>query len=204
MFFNRKEERLFGVSTWVKKKYHLKSCKTALGMVEFDNEGRYLINEIEDLLVYNIYFPSGTSGELRQAFKYNFLDHLFDHIQSLSPNDKQRLVLAGDFNICHQDIDIHHPIEATKRGLTGFLPQERRWMDKLVSAGLIDTLREVKGNLPKQYSWWSFRANSRAKNLGWRIDYIFTDLALKHRIKDAMLLPQVSGSDHCPMLTVLD
>ena len=189
-----------GVSTWIRKPWRVNRCLQGLGEARFDQEGRYLVTCLEDIDIYNIYFPSGTSGEERQTFKYEFLEHLLQHLKNLPKSQRSRLLIGGDFNICHRAIDIHHPDEATKRQLTGFLPEERAWMDRFVSLGFSDCLRQALGDQPKQYSWWSYRANSRAKNLGWRIDYLFLEDSLKNRLKSAALMPEIHGSDHCPMV----
>lgn len=170
----------------------------------FDSEGRFLFTDHESFLLYNTYFPSGTTGEVRQDFKYQFLDSFLSHLQSLSQKDKDRLIICGDFNICHRDIDIHHPEVAAKRELSGFLPPERAWIDSLLDFGFIDSYRQVHGDKTGQYSWWTYRAGARPKNLGWRIDYFFVSKALSSRIVDADLLSAVTGSDHCPISLTLD
>lgn len=170
-----------------------------IGRPEFDSEGRVLVLEHPEFLLYNIYFPSGTSGEERQGFKYDFLSALNKHILALSEAERQKLIILGDVNICHREIDIHHPEEATKKKLTGFLPEERAWFDQFLELGFVDSFRLLNGDKPQQYSWWSFRARAREKNLGWRIDYILVAEALKSRVSAAWLSPQVLGSDHCPI-----
>lgn len=170
-----------------------------IGKKNFDSEGRFIISEHPEFTLYNIYFPSGTSGEERQAFKYSFLKAFYRHLSDLTPSKRSRVVLCGDFNICHREIDIHHPAEATKRGLTGFLPDERKWMTSLCELGFVDCFRHVHGDLPHQYTWWTFRAGARKKNLGWRIDYFFVSKALADKITAADILSDVQGSDHCPI-----
>lgn len=169
-----------------------------------DHEGRFLITEVDDILLYNLYIPSGTTGEERQNIKYGFLDYFLSHLEGLSKKDRERSVLCGDFNICHEDIDIHHPETATKRELSGFLPKEREWIGKLLELGYLDTFRHLYPAKSDQYTWWSYRAGSRGKNLGWRIDYFFVADALKSRIKDAGILSTVMGSDHCPIFLELE
>lgn len=190
-----------GVMTIVKNsiKDRIKSHSTTLGNLEFDREGRFSLTEFEDLTLYNIYFPSGTSGDHRQSFKYEFLDYFLSHLQSLPEKKRKNLIICGDFNICHKEIDIHHPKEATKRQLTGFLPEERAWMDKFTENGFTDCYRHLHGEKPHQYTWWTFRAGARGKNLGWRIDYFFVSNELSKQIKQAEILSEVTGSDHCPI-----
>lgn len=183
---------------------HPVEIRTGLGEEMFDREGRYLITDYGSFLLYTIYFPSGTTGDERQGFKYQFLEHLYDHLASLDISTRSRMVIVGDFNICHREIDIHHPVEATRRALSGFLPEERAWMDRFVSLGFTDTFRLVHGDQLGQYSWWSFRANSRQKNLGWRIDYCFVSDSMRPLVKGATIHKTVTGSDHCPVSVELD
>jgi exodeoxyribonuclease III len=181
--------------------------QTGIGDAAIDSEGRVLVHRLqigsEELFIANCYFPSGTSGELRQEFKYYFLDKLYSFIDTLPKSIRKSLIVCGDFNICHKELDIHHPNEAEKRGLSGFLPKERAWMDSFVKLGFTDSFRHCHSLATDQYSWWTFRAGARVKNKGWRIDYIFVADELKHRIKNAWLLPDVFGSDHCPAVLEL-
>lgn len=170
----------------------------------FSDEGRILIAKFKDFTLYNLYFPSGTSGEERQTLKYEFLELLLAHLAALPVAERSRLVVCGDFNICHQPIDIHHPREAERRRLTGFLPEERAWMDRFVALGFVDSYRHLHPNTAEHYSWWTYRAGARKKNLGWRIDYQFVASALAPRIKRAELLTTTLGSDHCPTLLEID
>ena len=193
-----------GVATFFSDK--LSKCENCFGIeqVAYDREGRFIISDLGEFLLYNIYFPSGTSGEERQAYKYSFLDAFYDHLKRLPTRDKKRLIICGDFNICHREIDIHHPAEATRRQLTGFLPEERAWIDRFIALGFIDAFRMINGDEPKRYTWWSYRAGSRGKNLGWRIDYFFVSEELKNRVKQAKIMENVTGSDHCPISLVLE
>jgi len=190
-----------GVTTLTKNSgaFAIANHTPGFGVEEFDNEGRALICDYGPILLYNTYFPSGTSGEVRQNFKYSFLNQFAAHISQLSAKDRKRLVICGDFNICHKDIDIHHPREAERLKLTGFLPEERKWMDEFCELGFVDSYRHVHGEKPASYTWWSFRANSRAKNLGWRLDYFFVSKELKSKVVAAEIFDQIGGSDHCPI-----
>jgi exodeoxyribonuclease-3 len=170
------------------------------GMQQADFEGRTLQIFIDDLLIINTYFPSGSSGEDRQAYKMEFLEDYKKWIQTILKKNKKTIVL-GDYNICHKAIDIHDPIGNKKS--SGFLPEEREWMDGFFELGMTDSFRKINQE-PHQYSWWSLRADSRNRNKGWRIDYINTSKALKTYIKDAYILPNVKHSDHCPIGLVLD
>ncbi len=167
----------------------------------FDYEGRVLRLDFEQYSVLSIYFPSGSSGDLRQDVKYKFLDFIFDYIQALR-NKIPQLIICGDYNICHKAIDIHAPKRNEKS--SGFLPEERAWMDKWFGTEMLDSFRQINGELPDQYTWWSYRANARANNKGWRIDYISLTENLKDRLRDATICPQAFHSDHCPLYALLD
>lgn len=194
-----------GVVSYVKDGFTFQENKlaTAIGIEKFDSEGRFLILHHKDFILYNIYFPSGTTGERRQDFKYEFLDALLEHLKSLPKTQRNKLIVTGDFNICHKEIDIHHPREAEKRKLSGFLPDERKWMDTFTELGFVDSFRQLHGESEQKFSWWSYRANSRGKNLGWRIDYFFTAKTLEKKISNASIMHNVMGSDHCPIVLEL-
>jgi exodeoxyribonuclease-3 len=195
-----------GVATLTHKNLPLKEkdIRFGLGVEEFDSEGRFVITPFKDFTLYNMYIPSGTTGELRQDFKYSFLDTLSTHLKALTPSERKKVILCGDFNICHQEIDIHHPETASKRELSGFLPAERAWIDRLCEMGFVDTFRLAQGEVSDSYTWWSYRAGARKKNLGWRIDYFFVASEMASKVKNAEILPQVEGSDHCPITLELD
>ncbi len=203
VFSPAKKSGYSGLATFVRAENAIPKAVKGIGVKEFDSEGRFLITKHKGMLLYNVYIPSGTMGEQRQDFKYKFLDAFEQHLSGLSKGDFSKLVICGDFNICHRDIDIHHPREAEKRQLSGFLPDERKWMDRFTDLGFIDTFRYVQGEVKDIYSWWSYRAGARKKNLGWRIDYFFTAKALAKKIKRADILSQVPGSDHCPIVLEL-
>jgi exodeoxyribonuclease-3 len=171
-----------------------------MGMLKYDNEGRVLRTDFPEFTVINVYIPSGTTGNIRQDFKMEFLEDFMPFIQGLQKK-KARLLICGDFNICHKPIDINHP-ERHQRS-SGFLPEEREWFNRLLALGLTDTFR-MFNDKPGQYSWWSYRAGSRGKNLGWRIDYHLVTDALKSCVKDAGILSKVVYSDHCPVSVSLD
>lgn len=162
-----------------------------------DFEGRVIQADFGDITVVNAYFPSGTSGEERQGYKYVWLEEFFDHINALRKKRK-KLVIVGDYNIAHREIDIHDP-KGNKKS-SGFLPEERAWMDKWTAAGFIDTFRHLHPETTGAYSWWSQRFPSvRLQNKGWRIDYICATDTLKNNIKSAAIYPDVKHSDHCPI-----
>jgi exodeoxyribonuclease-3 len=166
------------------------------GIKEYDFEGRILLADFQDVTVMSVYHPSGSSGDDRQAFKMKWLADYQEYINDLKKSRKN-LILSGDFNICHKAIDIHNPISNAKT--SGFLPEEREWMENFIQSGFIDTFRFFDPS-PHQYSWWSYRANSREKNLGWRIDYNLASKNLEKRLKSASILPNAMHSDHCPVV----
>ncbi len=183
-----------GVAIFTKQKP--KHIEYGCGIKEYDDEGRILRIDFEEFSVMSVYHPSGSSGDLRQAFKMEWLEAFLNYINQLKatyPN----LVICGDFNICHKAIDIHNP--KSNANTSGFLPEEREWMEQFINSGFVDSFRYFNQE-PHQYSWWSYRAGSRAKNLGWRIDYNFVTENLKNRISRSVILPSAIHSDHCPVL----
>jgi len=160
-----------------------------------DLEGRVIRLDFGDLTLINAYFPSGSSGDIRQVYKYQWLEEFYEYIHDLKI-ERPNLIICGDYNICHKPIDIHNPV--SNKNSSGFLPEERAWMDKWFDNGFVDTFRELNVD-PHHYSWWSFRANARTNNKGWRIDYISVSKPLKERIKSAAIYPDVKHSDHCPV-----
>ena len=165
----------------------------------YDNEGRFLRADFGDLSVVSVYHPSGTTGDERQAFKMVWLDFFRNYVNALR-KERPNLVLSGDYNICHEDIDINNPRKHDTS--SGFLPEERQWMTDFLSDGYIDTFRHLVKE-PNRYSWWSFRAGARQKNLGWRIDYHIVTDNMKDRIAGVDILPEVMQSDHCPIVLEL-
>lgn len=161
-----------------------------------DEEGRVIQMDFKDVRLINAYFPSGTSGEERQAFKYKWLDDFLKWLNTLKKKHP-KLILAGDYNIAHKEIDIHDP--KGNKNSSGFLPDERKWMDKFFASGWIDTFRYFHPE-PHRYTWWSQRFPSvRLQNKGWRIDYINVTEPLKKNLKAADIFPEVKHSDHCPV-----
>ncbi len=160
-----------------------------------DFEGRVIRADFGNLTLVNAYFPSGTTGEERQTYKYQWLSEFFEYIADLRKS-RPNLVVCGDYNICHKPIDIHNP--AGNKNSSGFLPEERAWMDRWFESGLIDTFRHFNKE-PHHYSWWSNFAGARANNKGWRIDYLSVTLPLERRLKHGEIRPDVKHSDHCPV-----
>jgi exodeoxyribonuclease-3 len=162
-----------------------------------DYEGRVIRIDIDDLTIVNCYFPSGTSGDERQNYKYQWLDEFNSWIENLK-KERPNIIVAGDYNIAHRDIDIHDP-KGNKKS-SGFLPEEKVWMDQFIASGWIDSYRHINPTTTGAYSWWSQRFPSvRLNNKGWRIDYLCTTADLKNRIQSATILPMIKHSDHCPI-----
>lgn len=165
----------------------------------YDREGRVIRADFDDFSLLNVYMPSGSSGEIRQQFKYDWLDFFFEYALALK-KEFPRLVICGDFNICHKPIDIHNP--KANANSSGFLPAEREWMGKFFDSGFVDTFRHFNQE-PHNYTWWSYRAGARGKNLGWRIDYFTTTEILQPELKRSVILKNAVHSDHCPLLLEL-
>jgi exodeoxyribonuclease-3 len=164
------------------------------GIEYMDFEGRVIRADFENLSVISLYLPSGTNLD-RLEHKFKFMDDFQNYINTLK-KEYPKLVICGDYNICHRAIDIHDPVR--NKNVSGFLPEERQWIDTFMNNGFIDSFRYLNPQ-PHQYSWWSYRANARNKNKGWRIDYNLVSENLKNNIKRAYLLPDAKHSDHCPV-----
>lgn len=171
------------------------------GIKAYDDEGRVLRLDFgSDLSVMSVYHPSGSSGDDRQIFKMRWLSDFTNYVEELQKT-RPNLVLSGDYNICHREIDIHNP--KSNANTSGFLPEEREWMEQFINAGFIDTFRHFNKD-PHHYSWWSYRAGSRGKNLGWRIDYNMVTRNMESRLRRAVILPDAMHSDHCPVLLEIE
>jgi exodeoxyribonuclease-3 len=172
-----------------------------MGNHKYDNEGRFIRADYGDISVISVYHPSGSSGDERQDFKMIWLGDFLDYVNELK-KERPRLIISGDYNICHKPIDIHDPIRNATS--SGFLPEERAWVTKFLENGFVDSFRHFHPDEPKQYTWWSFRAGARSKNLGWRIDYHMTTENITPNLKRSVILPSAVHSDHCPVLLEVD
>ena len=172
-----------------------KKVEYGCGNFQIDIEGRLIRADFNNYSVLSVYFPSGSSGEKRQEFKFMFLDYFQNYISKLKKSIPN-LIICGDFNICHKEIDIHNP--KRNKNTSGFLIEERNWVTNFLNSGFIDSFRFFHLDSDK-YTWWSYRARARQKNLGWRIDYNMVSKSLENCIFSARILSDVIHSDHCPI-----
>lgn len=168
------------------------------GIETMDFEGRNLRVDFDEVSIMSLYLPSGTNLD-RLNFKLNYMDEFQEYINNLK-QEIPNLVICGDYNICHEEIDIHNP---KMKGVSGFLPEERTWIGNFINNGFIDSFRYLNQDV-QQFSWWSYRANARANNKGWRLDYAMVSDTLKDKISRAYILPEAKHSDHCPIALELD
>jgi exodeoxyribonuclease-3 len=169
--------------------------KKGFGIKKFDNEGRVLVADYEKFVLMNIYYPNGKASPERLKYKLDFYDAFLEYAEGLRAKGKN-LVICGDVNTAHKEIDLAHPKE--NETVSGFLPVEREWMDKFFGCGYVDTFREFNKE-PEQYTWWHVITRARERNIGWRIDYFFVNEEFRHNVKSAFIQPEVMGSDHCPI-----
>ena len=175
-------------------KYKPLHVEYGTGISYMDFEGRNIRLDFKGFSIMSLYLPSGTNLD-RLQFKLNYMDDFLEYVKKLNTNINN-LIIAGDYNICHKAIDIHDPVR--NKNVSGFLPIERDWLQKFIDSGFIDSFR--KFNLsPNNYSWWTYRANARANNKGWRIDYIMVSSSMKENLKSANILSDIVHSDHCPI-----
>ncbi len=177
-----------------------KHIEYGMGIEAYDNEGRILRADFDGYSVISAYFPSGTSGEDRQAVKDQFLEDFLPYAKELRKTHP-KLIISGDYNIAHTAIDIHNPV--SNKNSSGFLPHERAWMTRYIESGFVDSFRQLNPDA-QEYSWWSFRANARANNKGWRIDYQMVSEPIAGLCRSAAILGNIEHSDHCPILLEID
>lgn len=177
-----------------------KNISIGMGIEIYDREGRVIRADYEDFSLISVYMPSGSSGDDRQAFKMKWLADFRNYIDALK-KQLPNLIISGDYNICHKAIDIHDPIR--NKNSSGFLPEERDWMESFVQSGFVDSFRHFNQQ-PDHYTWWSYRAGARKNNKGWRIDYSMVSEPLLSRMQHAEILNDVVHSDHCPVVLEID
>ena len=176
------------------------SVSYGFGISEFDSEGRILIADYGKFVLFNIYFPNGRSRADRLKYKMDFYDAFLEFAERTRQQGKN-IVVCGDLNTAHKEIDLARP-QANQK-ISGFLPEERAWIDQLVAKGYVDTLR-IFDDRPEQYSYWDQMSKARDRNIGWRIDYFFVDQDFVPNVSNAFILPDVMGSDHCPVGIEID
>lgn len=187
-----------GVGTYCRRPPE--AVERGLGVPEYDREGRVLAHRFPEFTLFNVYFPNGKQTPERLAFKLRFYDDFLGTVERRSRRG-ERIVVCGDFNTAHKEIDLARPRENAK--VSGFLPEERAWMDRFVAAGFMDTFREFEPG-PGHYTWWDLLTRARERNVGWRLDYFFASRNLAPHLRSAAILPEVQGSDHCPVELVLE
>jgi exodeoxyribonuclease-3 len=193
-FWNPAERKGYsGVVTYTKEKPL--QIKTGFGIKRFDNEGRIIMTEYPDFALFNIYFPNGKKNRDRLDFKLDFYDTFLGFTDNLKAEGKN-IVVCGDFNTAHKEIDLARPKENEK--VSGFLPIERAWIDTFIDHGYVDTFRHFNKE-KDQYSWWDVKTRARERNVGWRIDYFFVNKEFLPNVKNAFIMQEVMGSDHCPI-----
>jgi exodeoxyribonuclease-3 len=192
--FSSAEKRGYsGVALFTKQRP--KNVTMKFGIKKFDIEGRVIIAEFEKFLLFNIYFPNGKASKERLQYKMEFYEVFLRRVERLKKEGK-KLIICGDVNTAHREIDLARPKENSK--ISGFLPEERAWIDRFISHGFIDTFRVFhKGG--NHYTWWDQKSRARERNVGWRIDYFFMSDNLRKRLQSAFIMPEVMGSDHCPV-----
>ncbi|MFC1770891.1 exodeoxyribonuclease III [Candidatus Margulisiibacteriota bacterium] len=171
-----------------------------MGIEKYDREGRVIIAEFDQFVLLNVYFPNGQKNEERLNYKLEFYKDFFDYCNDLISQGKN-LIIAGDYNIAHKEIDLANPKE--NENYSGFLPVERAWIDRIIDFGYVDTFREFNQD-PGQYTWWTYRFGARRRNIGWRIDYFFINKEFISCLKSAFIQPEIQGSDHCPLGVILN
>ncbi len=191
-WFSAQKKGYSGVAIFSKKKPN--NITYGSGIDHMDFEGRIIRADFDEVSIMSLYLPSGTNID-RLEYKFKFMNEFEEYINELK-KDFPNLIICGDYNICHETIDIHDPIRNKK--VSGFLPQERQWIGRFLNSGFIDSFRHLNSE-PNQYSWWSYRANARNNNKGWRIDYALVSEPLKNKIKRSYILQEAKHSDHCPV-----
>lgn len=191
-FSSAEKKGYSGVAVYSKEQP--KSVENGLGKPEFDSEGRTLVVEYESFVLFNIYYPNGKASTERLDYKLRFYDYFLEKVVDLK-NAGKKIIICGDFNTAHKEIDLARP--KPNEGTSGFLPIERKWMDKFIESGFIDTFRHFDKN-PDNYTWWDMITRARDRNVGWRIDYFFIDENSINNLEKAYIQSKVIGSDHCP------
>lgn len=197
-FFNSAERKGYsGVALYTRKP--TVSVSTGINVPELDAEGRTIAADFGSFILINTYFPNGGASEERLSFKLRFYDAFLDYVAGLTASGR-KVLICGDVNTAHREIDLARPRE--NEGVSGFLPIERQWIDRLLSAGFVDAFR-LKCQEPGKYSWWDYKTRARERNIGWRLDYFLASTTLADNVLSCEIHDEVPGSDHCPVSLVL-
>lgn len=183
-----------GVAVYTKKEP--KKVEYGMGIERFDDEGRILVLYFDDFVLLNVYFPNGGAGPVRLRYKLDFYDSFLEFIEKLKKKGNN-IVFCGDLNVAHEEVDLARPKQNKDR--TGFLPEEREWVDEVITHGYIDAFRYINPNKKDMYSYWDLKTRARDRNVGWRIDYFFVSNSMQKRLSKATILTNIFGSDHCPV-----
>jgi exodeoxyribonuclease-3 len=186
-----------GTGLLVKKTAPALSIKRGIGIPEYDDEGRLIYVEYDNIVFMNGYFPNGQRDHGRVEFKLDFSRRVVALAHEMHKKLKKEVIITGDLNTAHCEIDLANPKANSKT--TGFLPNERAFMDEMIASGLTDVFRHFHPGIPDQYTWWTYRGDCRERNIGWRLDYFFATEGLLSRVKEVRHHPEVLGSDHCPI-----
>ena len=192
-----KKKGYSGVALFCHKDFLPEKVLEGLGVPEFDDEGRTLIAHYQDLVVFCCYFPNGSRDHSRVPYKMRYCEALINHAEKVQKETGKKVLIMGDINTAHTEIDLANP-KSNKKS-TGFLPEERSWVDQTLERGWHDIFRELTPNKNGHYTWWSYRSNCREKNVGWRIDYFLASKDLTKNVREVHHLSNVYGSDHCPI-----
>ncbi|MBT3584454.1 MAG: exodeoxyribonuclease III [Halobacteriovoraceae bacterium] len=202
VFSSAKKKGYSGTAIYFHKKLGDPTIIPKLGIKKFDDEGRTIIAEFEKFIIFCGYYPNGQRDHNRVPFKLEYSRAVVKKAKKLSKEKKKPVVLCGDFNTAHTEIDLKNP--KSNKDSTGFLPIEREWIDELVSQNFIDIFREKHPEEEGHYTWWTYRGDCRQRNIGWRLDYFFISEELRKKTKKTYIDPKVMGSDHCPIVLELD
>lgn len=192
-FFDSAEKKGYSGVAMYSQKEPL-NVKNSFGDSKFDKEGRIIKADFDEFVLFNIYFPNGKASKERLKYK---MDFYYSFLETLKSMKNQKIIICGDINTAHKEIDLARPKQNEK--ISGFLPEERKWIDELLDIGFLDTFREFNTQ-EEQYTWWDLKSRARSRNVGWRIDYFFVSKNLKKNLKNAYILSQIMGSDHAPMV----
>lgn len=187
-----------GVVTYAKDE--LSKVTYGVGIRKFDSEGRFVVSDHGEFVLYNVYFPNGGSGDERHQFKQEFLVRFAEHLSEMLSKGRE-VILVGDYNVAYLDIDVYDPVKLSR--ISGFFPEERLWFKNFLASGFVDCFRHLHPKIEQKYTWWSYQERARLGNRGWRIDHICISKGLLPRLKRAEIQDDVGGSDHCPVVVEL-